>query len=144
MKKPRFTNNQIFQVLKEAEACIPVAELCSKHCMSNASFYMWRAKYGGMDTSMMKRMKELEQNLGIMPRRRLKGVKHDPLSVPNQIITMWSIDFMHDALANGTNFHTFNVLNENLFDAIDHAQRFATDWLWRFNNEWHWEALSPN
>ncbi len=41
-------------------ACIPVAELCRKHGMSDATFYNWRAKYGGMDVSMMNRMKELE------------------------------------------------------------------------------------
>ena len=61
MKKPRFSGSQIFQVLKEAEAGVPVPELCRKYGMSNASFYKWRAKYGGMDTSMMNRMKELEQ-----------------------------------------------------------------------------------
>lgn len=61
MKSKRFNESQIFQVLKEAEAGIPVSELCRKHGMSSASFYKWRAKYGGMDTSMMKRMKELEQ-----------------------------------------------------------------------------------
>jgi putative transposase len=61
MKKPRFKESQIFQVLKEAEAGVPVPELCRKHGMSNASFYKWRAKYGGMDVSNMKRMKELEQ-----------------------------------------------------------------------------------
>ncbi len=60
MKKSRYSESQIFQILKEAEAGIPVAELCRKHGMSDASFYKWRAKYGGMDTSMMKRMKELE------------------------------------------------------------------------------------
>ncbi len=60
MKKPRYTESQIFQILKEAESGIPVTELCRKHGMSDASFYKWRAKYGGMDTSMMKRMKELE------------------------------------------------------------------------------------
>ena len=60
MKKPRFRESQIFQVLKEAEAGVPIAELCRKHGMSNASFYKWRAKYGGMDVSSMKRMKELE------------------------------------------------------------------------------------
>jgi putative transposase len=61
MKKPRFKESQIFQVLKEAEAGVPVPELCRKHGMSNASFYKGRAKYGGMDVSNMKRMKELEQ-----------------------------------------------------------------------------------
>ncbi len=60
MKKPRFKESQIFQVLKEAEAGVPVPELCRKYGMSNASFYKWRAKYGGMDVSNMKRLKELE------------------------------------------------------------------------------------
>jgi putative transposase len=60
MKKPRFKESQIFQILKEAEAGVPVPDLCRKHGMSNASFYKWRAKYGGMDVSMMKRLKELE------------------------------------------------------------------------------------
>ena len=61
MQKPRYTERQIFQVLKEAEAGVPVPELCRKYGMSNASFYKWRAKYGGMDVSSMKRLKELEE-----------------------------------------------------------------------------------
>jgi len=61
MKKPRFTDNQIISILKEAEAGVPVAELCRKHGMSSASFYKWRSKYGGMDVLMIKRMKELEE-----------------------------------------------------------------------------------
>lgn len=67
MKKPRFTESQIFQVLKEGEAGVAVPDLCRKYAMSSASFYKWRAKYGGMDTSMMKRMRELEDE-----NRRLK------------------------------------------------------------------------
>jgi putative transposase len=61
VKKARYTEAQIFQVLKEAEAGVPVPELCRSHGMSNASFYKWRAKYGGMDVSSMKRLKELEE-----------------------------------------------------------------------------------
>ena len=61
MKKSRHTEGQIFQILKEAEAGVPVAELCRKHGMSNATFYTWRSKYGGMDASSMKRLKELEE-----------------------------------------------------------------------------------
>jgi putative transposase len=67
MKKSRFTASQIFSILKEAETGIPVAELCRKHGMSDASFYKWRAKYGGMDVSLLTRMKELEEE-----NRRLK------------------------------------------------------------------------
>lgn len=61
MKKPRFSENQIISILKEAEAGVPVPELCRRHGMSSASFYKWRSKYGGMDASMIKRMKELEE-----------------------------------------------------------------------------------
>ena len=61
MKKSRFTNSQIFSILKEAETGIPVAELCLKHGMSDASFYKWRARYGSMDVSLLTRMRELEE-----------------------------------------------------------------------------------
>ena len=61
MKKSRHTESEIFQVLEEAEAGVPVAELCRKHNISNATFYNWRSKYGGMDASSMKRLKELEE-----------------------------------------------------------------------------------
>jgi putative transposase len=67
MKSSRYTDSQIMAILKQAESGIPVTNLCREHGMSNASFYKWRAKYGGMDTSMMKRMKELEDE-----NRRLK------------------------------------------------------------------------
>jgi putative transposase len=60
MKKSRFTDSQILAILKQSEAGAPVTELCREHGMSSASFYKWRAKYGGMDASMMKRLKELE------------------------------------------------------------------------------------
>ena len=61
MKKSRYTESQIFQVLKEAESGVPVQELCRKHGMSSATLYAWRAKFGGMDMSSMKRLKELEE-----------------------------------------------------------------------------------
>ncbi len=60
MKQARYSESQIMTVLKQAEAGVPVAELCREHGMSSASFYKWRSKYGGMDASMMARMKELE------------------------------------------------------------------------------------
>ena len=60
MKKSRKTESQIMEILKQAESGVPIPDLCREHSMSTASFYKWRAKYGGMDASMIKRMKELE------------------------------------------------------------------------------------
>jgi putative transposase len=67
MKKSRFSESQIIHILKQADAGTPVPELCREHGMSSALFYRWRSKYGGMDASMMTRMKELEEE-----NRRLK------------------------------------------------------------------------
>ena len=61
MKKSRFTDSQILAILRQAESGVPVPELCRQHGMSSAAFYKWRSKYGGMDASMMSRLKELEQ-----------------------------------------------------------------------------------
>lgn len=67
MKKSRFTDGQILAILKQAENGIPVPELCREHGVSSATFYKWRAKYGGMDASLMARLKALEDE-----NRRLK------------------------------------------------------------------------
>ena len=67
MKTSRYSDSQILAILKQAESGTPVPALCREHGMSSALFYKWRAKFGGMDASMMKRMKELEDE-----NRRLK------------------------------------------------------------------------
>jgi len=60
MKTARKSDSQIMQILSQAGSGVPVSELCREHGMSSATFYKWRAKYGGMDTSMITRLKELE------------------------------------------------------------------------------------
>jgi len=60
MKKSRFTESQIMAILKQHEAGVAISELAREHNVSTATIYQWRAKYGGMDASMMKRLKELE------------------------------------------------------------------------------------
>lgn len=61
MKRKRYSEAQILGFLKETESGIPAKELCRKHGFSDASFYNWRSKYGGMELSDMKRLKALEQ-----------------------------------------------------------------------------------
>jgi len=67
MRKSRFIDSQIMAILKQGEAGLSVPELCREHSIRSAIFYKWRSKYGGMDTSTMKRLKELEDE-----NRRLK------------------------------------------------------------------------
>ena len=67
MKKSKFSDSQIITILKQAEGGTPTPALCREHGISTATFYKWRAKYGGMDASLMKRVKELEDE-----NRRLK------------------------------------------------------------------------
>ena len=57
MKKSRFSDAQILEVLKQGESGIPVADLCREYGISNATYYNWRSKYGGMDASPMSEMK---------------------------------------------------------------------------------------
>lgn len=80
MEQSKFSETQIVNIMKEAEAGIPVAELSRKHGFSQSAFYKWKAKYSGMDSSALKRMKELEEE-----NRRLKQMYAD-LSLEHQAL----------------------------------------------------------
>ena len=80
MKTARYSDAQIMGILKQAEGGVPVSELCREHGMSSASFYKWRAKFGGMDASLVTEMKDMaEQN------RRLKKM-YAEMSMQNDLL----------------------------------------------------------
>jgi len=80
MKNGRYSDAQIMAVLKQAEGGVPVSELCREHGMSSASFYKWRAKFGGMDASLISEMKDMaEEN------RRLKRM-YAEMSMQNDLL----------------------------------------------------------
>ena len=72
MKRKTYTEQQIVKILNEAEAGVPVAELSRQYGFSQSAFYKWKAKYGGLDVSQLKRLKELEEE-----NRRLKQMYAD-------------------------------------------------------------------
>ena len=61
MKRSRFSDSQIINILKQAEAGATVPALCREHSISSATFYKWRSRYGGMDVAKMSRLRELEE-----------------------------------------------------------------------------------
>jgi len=80
MKKTRFTETQIVSILKQQEAGMPTKEICRHHGISEATFYNWKSRYGGMEASDVKRLKDLEEE-----NSRLKKMFAD-LSLDNQIL----------------------------------------------------------
>ena len=80
MKKARFTEQQIIAVLKETEAGMTISELCRKHSISDASFYIWHKKFGGMNETDLKRLRQLEEE-----NRRLKHM-YVELSIDHLIL----------------------------------------------------------
>jgi putative transposase len=80
MRQSRYTEEQIIGVLKQAEAGIKTAEICRQHGISSATFYKWKGKYGGLDVSEARRLRQLEEE-----NRRLKQIVAD-LTLDNQAL----------------------------------------------------------
>ncbi len=80
MKRKKYSEHQIVKILKEAEAGVPVAELSRQYGFSQSAFYKWKAKYGGLDASKLKQLKELEEE-----NRKLKQMYAD-LSLDHELL----------------------------------------------------------
>jgi len=80
MKNGRYSDAQIMAMLKQAEGGVPVSELCREHGMSSASFYKWRAKFSGMDASLISEMKDMAEE-----KRRLKRM-YAEMSMQNDLL----------------------------------------------------------
>ena len=80
MKKSRFTESQIIRILKQYESGNKASDLCREHGISDATFYNWKKKYGGMNSSQLKRLKEMEEE-----NRRLKKMYAD-LSLDHELL----------------------------------------------------------
>ena len=118
MKKQRFTESQIMQILKQAEGGIPVADLCREYGMSTASFYKWRSKYGGMDAALLSEMKAMaEEN------KRLKRMYAES-QMQNELLkeALWNPDTYKRPLHNRENLA---VVTEKNFQMTLIARHFG-------------------
>jgi putative transposase len=88
MKRSRFSEEQIIGVLKEHEAGIPIAELCRKHGVSDASIYKWKAKFGGMEVCEAKRLRALEDENGKL-KRMLADAMLDNVALKDLLGKKW-------------------------------------------------------
>ena len=88
MKRSRFTEEQIIAILREQEAGAATAELCRRHGISQASFYNWKAKFGGMDVSEAKRLRSLEEENARL-KRLLADAMLDNVALKDLLAKKW-------------------------------------------------------
>ena len=88
MKRSRFNEEQIIAILREQEAGVPTAEVCRRHGVSSATFYKWKAKFGGLEVSEAKPMRALEDENGRL-KRMLADAMLDNVALKNLLEKKW-------------------------------------------------------
>ena len=117
MRKSRFSDEQIIGILKEHQAGMPVADVCRKHGISDATLYAWRSKYGGMEVSDARKLKTLEdENRRLKNKSAIRQVALHP-----NVLELGFLDYVEQ-----NNYMQFEALNEkDLSDLIDSAVALA-------------------
>ena len=114
-------------MLKEAEAEVPMKDLCRRIRVSEATFYYWKAKYGGLEVNETRRLRQLEEENGrlkkivAMQRRRRKRFRAEarvPLALPTRENEVWTMDYTHDELAGGRKFRALNLMDGYTREAL--------------------------
>src|SRR5271155_5768077 len=113
MKGSRFSEEQIIGVLREHEAGAKTEEVCRRHGISSATFYKWKAKYGGLEVSEARRLKSLEDE-----NRRLKKLLAESILDNAALNQRWSLDFVSDTLSDGRRFRILCVVDDFSRDLI--------------------------
>lgn len=131
MKKSRFTAEQIIGFIRQAEAGMPVKELCRKGGFSDATFYKWRVKYGGMDVTGVNHKRGLrlyqEANLSVRKRRKAKRPVSErvPLQLARAVNEVWSMDFVSDSLASGRRIKFLAVADDSSHECVQIGADFG-------------------
>ncbi len=104
MKRSRFTEEQIIGILREQEAGVTTAEVCRRHGVSSATFYKWKAKFGGLDVSEARRLKSLEDENARLKRMladAMLELRRPPYCQPNQSLLKSISDSRYSWMRNG-------------------------------------------
>jgi putative transposase len=147
MKRSRFSEEQIIAILREQEAGSSTADVCRKHGVSSATFYKWKATYGGMDVSQARKLKVLEDENARLKRRLADAMLDNGTELTSLVILRWAqdrqIEWHYIALGkpqqNGY-VESFNGrlhdegLNETLFASLSHARSALSGWRHDYNH----------
>lgn len=117
MKRSRFSEEQIIGILKEHQAGLSAADLYRKHGVSDATFYKWRSKFGGIEVN-RKKVIRLYKEEGLTVRKRGGGGRkralgtRAPMAIPQALNQRWSLDFVSDSLTDGRRFRALCIIDD--------------------------------
>ena len=150
MKKTRFTDEQIIGFLWQAEAGMPIKDICRAGGFSQPTFYKWSSRFSGMEASDAAKLRDLESEDANLAVRRRKKVKRTPAErVPLQLAQglneVWSMDFVSDSLANGRRIKCLTVADDFSHKCLDIAVDYGIsgEYVTRILDRWRCSGAIP-